>query len=98
MSAFVIVHSIIKDPEKFKVYGQFARPTVAANGGEFYLRGKVDSVLTGEHNHENALVIRFPDQAAIQKWYNSPEYQALIPNRKEAADMIFISCNEPPAS
>ena len=97
MSAFVIVHSIIKDPEKFQAYGQSARPTVAAHGGEFYLRGKVNSVLTGEHRHQNALVIKFPDQDTIQKWYNSPEYQALIPNREEAADMIFISCDEPPA-
>ncbi len=97
MSAFVIVHSIIRDPEKFKVYGQSARGIVAAHGGEFYLRGKVAGVLTGEHHHQNALVIKFPDQDAIQKWYNSPEYQALIPNRDEAADMIFISCDEPPA-
>ena len=98
MSAFVVVHSIINDPEKMKVYGGSAQPIVAAHGGEFYLRGKVNSVLTGEHRHQNTLVIKFPDQAAIQKWYNSPEYQALIPNRDEAADMIFISCDEPPAS
>ncbi len=98
MSAFVVVHVKVNDPEKFKVYGQSARPTVAAHGGEFFLRGKVDSVLAGEHNHDTTLVIKFPDQDAIQKWYNSPEYQALIPNRNEAADMIFISCNEPPAS
>ncbi len=97
MSAFVIVHSTVKDPEKMKVYGGSAPATVAAHGGDFFLRGKVDSVLTGEHNLQNALVIKFPDQAAIQKWYNSPEYQALIPNRDEAADMIFISCDEPPA-
>ncbi len=97
MSAFVIVHTTVKDPEKFKAYGQSARPTVAAHGGEFALRGKVTGVLAGEHAHQNAVVIKFPDLDTLNNWYNSPEYQALIPNREEAADMIFISCDEPPA-
>ncbi|MAE04785.1 MAG: hypothetical protein CMH76_00460 [Nitrospinae bacterium] len=43
------------------------------------------------------MVIKFPDQVAAKAWYDSPEYQALIPNRDEAADMVFISFNEPPA-
>lgn len=97
MGAFVVVHVDVKDPEKFKAYGEGARPTVAAHGGEFILRGKVADVFAGSHAHKNAVVIRFPDQAAAKGWYESPEYQALIPNRDEAADMVFISFDEPPA-
>ena len=98
MGAFVVVHVEVKDPEKFKAYGDSARGTVADHGGEFILRGKVADVLHGEHARKNAVVIRFPDQAAAKGWYDSPEYQALIPNRNEAADMVFISFDEPLAS
>ncbi len=97
MSAFVVVHVDVKDPEKFKAYGGGAQPTVAAHGGEFILRGKVADVFHGVHSHKQAVVIKFPDQVAAKAWYDSPEYQALIPNRDEAADMVFISFNEPPA-
>ncbi len=49
MSAFVMVHVTVNDPEKMKAYGQGAQPTVVAHGGEFILRGKVDDVFQGEH-------------------------------------------------
>ena len=34
MSAYVIVHATIKNPEKVKEYAAIAGPTVAAAGGE----------------------------------------------------------------
>ncbi|MEE9275618.1 MAG: DUF1330 domain-containing protein [bacterium] len=97
MSAFVVVHINVKDPEKFKAYSSTAPATFKKYGGEFLIRGKVAGVLAGEHGHKMAAVIKFPDQAALQEWYNCEAYQALIPNRDEAADMVFISCDEPPA-
>jgi len=51
--------------------------------------------LVGKHNGHSAAVIKFPDQATTDAWYNSANYQALIPNRDEAADMVFISYDEP---
>ena len=95
MSAFLIVHVTVKDPEKWQAYTQSAPATVAAHGREFAFRGKVAGVLNGEHAHQIGGVIQFPDQEAVQKWYHSPEYQALIPNRDEAADMVFVSLDEP---
>ena len=97
MSAFLVVHITIKDPEKWKSYTENAPATVAANGGEFLAMGKKAGVIHGEHDGDLAAIIQFPDQAAVNTWYGSPEYQALIPNRDEAADMTFISYNRPPA-
>jgi uncharacterized protein (DUF1330 family) len=48
-------------------------------------------VLTGEHKHTDTVVIRFPDTAAVAGWYDSAAYQALIPLREEAAEMVLIS-------
>ena len=95
MAAFLIVHSTVTDPEKFQAYATAVGPVLAAFGGEVALRGKRAGVLTGEHAHQTAAVIKFPDQASIVAWYGSPEYQALIANRDAAADVVFISYDVP---
>jgi uncharacterized protein (DUF1330 family) len=37
------------------------------------------------------VVIRFPDAQALDDWYSSDAYQALIPLRTEAADVDLIN-------
>ncbi len=96
MTAFVIVHARIKDPDKFKIYGETSRPTVAAFGGEFMFRGKLAQVLEGAHDYHLSGVLKFPDQETVTAWYGSDAYQALVPNRDDAADMVFISCDQAP--
>ena len=51
-------------------------------------------MLGGEHRHSDTVVIRFPNAAAIDGWYNSAAYQALIPLRLEAADLDLVSFAE----
>ena len=36
------------------------------------------------------VVIRFPSIDAIDRWYHSDAYQALIPLRDEAADVTIV--------
>lgn len=94
MSAYVIVHAAIKNPEKMKAYAKASEPTVARYGGEFVFRGDAVAVLCGQHPYKRSGVLRFPDKEAVRRWYDSPEYQALIPERDEAADFVFVCCEE----
>ena len=48
-------------------------------------------VLSGENPHADVVVIRFPDNAAVAGWHGSAAYQALIPLREQAAEMVLIS-------
>ena len=48
-------------------------------------------MLSGEHPHLDTVVIRFPDAKAAAEWYGSPAYQAIIPLREQAADVVLIS-------
>ena len=41
-------------------------------------------------NDDDTVVIRFPDADTVDAWYNSPEYQALIPLRQQAADLDLV--------
>ncbi|MFV2056937.1 MAG: DUF1330 domain-containing protein [Thiohalomonadales bacterium] len=97
MSSFLIVHTTVKDPEKFKSYASAAGATFAPFGGEFLVKGKQVKTLAGEHSAQAAVVVKFPNLTAIDDWYHSADYQALIPNRDAAADMVFICYEDLPA-
>ena len=91
MAAFVIGHMTVKDPEKWMEYRSKVSSTLVPWGGEIIFRGRRVAVLSGKHPYVDAVVLRFPDAKAAEGWYGSPAYQALIPLRQQAADMILIS-------
>ena len=88
MSAFVVVQGTVTDPDKMQEYGAAAGPIVAAHGGELMARGPIE-VLSGSSDHKISVVIRFPDAAKARAWYESAEYQALIPIRESALNSVF---------
>jgi uncharacterized protein (DUF1330 family) len=90
-SAFLIGHITVKDADKWAEYRGKVPATLAPWGAELVCRGKRLSILSGEHLHADAVVIRFPDPTAVTNWFNSPSYQALIPLREQAAHMVLIS-------
>ncbi len=91
VAAYIIGHITVKDPEKWMEYRGKVPSTLAPWRGEVIFRGRRVAVLSGEHPHVDTVVIRFPDAKAAAGWYRSPAYQALIPIREQAADMVLIS-------
>ena len=80
----------VKDPEKLKVYVSKVGATMAPHGGKMVARGKVAKQISGEVKHQIEAVFEFPNADAIDTWYGSDAYQALIPNRDEAADVTIV--------
>ncbi|MGJ8527072.1 DUF1330 domain-containing protein [Maritalea sp.] len=97
MSAFVVATPKITNPEKFAEYSKAAGATVGAHGGAVAKRGKYVETLAGNVDHQSVAVIEFSDIDALNTWFNSPEYQAIIPLRDEACDMTLVSYIAPPA-
>jgi uncharacterized protein (DUF1330 family) len=95
MAAYVVVHVKIKDPEKLSAYSMAAGPTTAVHGGEFIMRAPIVETLTGPDGYDRFVLIKFPDIDAARAWYNDPDYQALIANRDEGADMLFTLSEGP---
>jgi uncharacterized protein (DUF1330 family) len=91
MAAYLIGHITVKDPVEWQKYVDGVRESLLHFGAEIVFRGKRASVLAGEHPHASTVVIRFSDQDTLQKWYHSEAYQALIPIRDRAADLVIIS-------
>ena len=90
-TAYVIGHITVKNPEKWEAYRQQVSATLAPWGAELLLRGALATILAGEHAHRDTVVIRFPDLPSVEKWHTSPAYQALIPLRNEAADVVLLA-------
>jgi uncharacterized protein (DUF1330 family) len=90
-SAWVIGHIKVKDNGKWGEYRSKVPETLVQWGGEVLFRGHVAGVLSGEHSYLDCVVIRFPDAKSAAGWYNSAAYQALIPIREQAADIVLVS-------
>ena len=90
-AAYVIGHISVLDEAKWAEYRSQVPATLAPWGAELLLRARKAKVLGGAHRHSDVVVIRFPDLAAADGWFNSAAYQSLIPLRKVAAEVDLIS-------
>ena len=91
MSACVIGHITIRDVDKWAQYRAKVPATLAPWDAELLFRGQLATILSGTHAATDTVVIRFPDVAAVDGWYQSAAYQALIPLREQAADVTLLS-------
>jgi len=89
MSAYLIVEFTVKDPELYREqYAAKAWGTAKAYGAE-PLANSSWELLHGDGSLTSGALMRFPDHESAIKWYNSPEYQALIDVRGVAMDARF---------
>jgi uncharacterized protein (DUF1330 family) len=90
-SAWVIGHIKVKDNDKWGEYRSKVPETLVQWEGKVLFRGHRVDVLSGEHSYLDCVVIQFPDAKSAAGWYNSAAYQALIPIREQAADIVLVS-------
>ena len=91
MAAYVLVESNVTDPERMKAYGAKVGGTVKAHGGKPIIAGGAIDVLEGDWSPSRIVMLEFPDAETARAWYNSPEYQEILPIRLEAAnDKLLI--------
>jgi uncharacterized protein (DUF1330 family) len=90
--AFVVAIESVHDVETFtKEYGPKVPATLQPYGGRFLVRGGKLTNLEGDATGR-FVVIEFDSLQNAQKWYQSPEYQALIPIRQKASkSTLFIA-------
>ncbi|HMO47672.1 MAG TPA: DUF1330 domain-containing protein [Rubrivivax sp.] len=89
--AYVVGQITVKDAALWARYRARVPSTLAPWGAELVFRGQQVAVLSGENPHADIVVIRFPSAAAVDAWFKSPAYQALIPLRQQAADVVLLA-------
>lgn len=68
-------------------YLQRIDATLAPYGGRFLVHGGPLMPVEGEWDGD-IVIIAFPDQSAAAAWYDSPDYQAILPLRTEHSRSI----------
>ena len=91
--AYLISIANIIDRAKLKPYGDVAGPLVRAAGAKFVSAGsrKDIELLEGEFGNLTVNVLQFPSMAALEKFYNDPAYQKVIPIRQSAGDYTVLA-------
>ena len=94
MSVILVGELKVKNPQKLAEYRDQAGPLIRRYGGEPVAKGKSVRVIAGHNDFDSVVIFRFPSLEQAMTWYQSPEYQALIPIRDEAADLRFTAFEE----
>ncbi len=84
MAIYAIADVEVKDPARLALDRTAVADTVAKYGGHFIIRGGAGKLLDGGPAPKTIVVVEFPEATALDKWYNSPEYQRILPFRVES--------------
>ncbi|MFN3960714.1 MAG: DUF1330 domain-containing protein [Parvularculaceae bacterium] len=88
---YVIAEISVRDPEAYKSYAAAVAPIVARFGGTYLVRGGETRSREGAPVAGRIVVIEFPSHAAAAAFYDSADYQAILPLRQGAADSRVFS-------
>ena len=77
MAGYFIARISVQDPDAYEAYRAKATATTEQYGGRYLVRGGETELREGWPGR--TVVIEFPDLATARAWYESPEYQAILP-------------------
>jgi uncharacterized protein (DUF1330 family) len=90
MAAYLVAQVRIHDPEMYQRYREAVPPLVDRFGGRFRARGGDLEVLEGEWPWPRLVIIEFQSRDAARLFYDSPEYQKILPLRQQAAESNVV--------
>jgi len=91
MPAYFVVELDVADREAMWPYSEAVPATIAQYGGRYLTRGGATELVEDGPEPKRIVILEFPDAAAIKRWYNSPEYQKILPGRlQNASGRAFI--------
>ncbi|MEN6407103.1 MAG: DUF1330 domain-containing protein [Thermoguttaceae bacterium] len=101
MAVYVIIEISVRDPAAKADYAKYVeqvRPIVEQHGGRYLARGGAMTPIVGQWNPERIILIEFPSADHVRRWWDSPEYQAIVGLRENATTaraILVEGCDEP---
>ena len=91
MAVYALVELEITNTEGMAPYMEAVSDTVAAHGGKYLVRGGETEVAEGGlGEYPLKVILEFPSREAAKGWYDSSEYQAIVPHRTKNSKCNFI--------
>ena len=81
MKGFVIANIDVTDDSAYDAYRARTPGVIAQYGGRFLVRGGAIEPLEGDLGIKRLVILEFPSVEDARRFYNSPEYQEIIPLR-----------------
>lgn len=90
MAAYLVAHLKVTDPEGFEAYRDRVPALVEKFGGRYLVRGGQVHPVEGDWNVPRLVIIEFEELEAAQRFYDSPEYQELLPLRLRSSEATLV--------
>ena len=81
MPVYFIVDVSVLEPDGYQEYIAKAPAMVQAAGGRYLVRGGDPQTIEGEWSPSRMVILEYPSEEAFRSMYDSPEYQAILPQR-----------------
>ncbi|MBI1188608.1 MAG: DUF1330 domain-containing protein [Alphaproteobacteria bacterium] len=97
MPAYMVILARVKDRARFlEAYAQPTAALVARMGGRYVVRAPGAVPLEGGFGDDVSVVIsEWPDKAAIDRFWTSPDYAPLKAARQSLADVDVLVVEQP---
>jgi len=91
MSAYLIAHVDVTNPEGYEEYRAQVPAVIAAYGGRYLVRGGACEVLEGSGASGRRVVLEFASMAKLKAFWDSPEYRPLRDLRERNATSTIVA-------
>ena len=91
MAVYALVELEITNMDGMGPYMATVSDTIAAHGGKYLVRaGTAEVVEGGLGEYPVKVILEFPSKNAAKGWYNSAEYQSILPHRTANSKCNFV--------
>jgi uncharacterized protein (DUF1330 family) len=93
MSVYVVAQGKVENRKLLDEYVEKAIPTIGAHGGRILAFDETPEIVEGTVELPRTVILEFPSREGFLAWYDSPEYQAILPTRLAAMPGTLIVAN-----
>jgi uncharacterized protein (DUF1330 family) len=86
MKGYVIANVSVEDAAAYEAYRSRTAAIIERYGGHILVRGGAIEVREGDPGIGRLVILEFPGVEAARTFYDSPEYQAILPIRQANAE------------
>jgi len=90
LTAYLIANLKVTDPAAYEAYRAAAPRIIEKYGGRYLVRGGAVDVLEGDWTLPRLVILAFASPAQARRFYDSPEYQEILPLRRATAEGTVI--------